>query len=805
MKTKNINKSNDKIIILCFLTAFILFTSNNMLYDTSVRNPESLNHENLGHEKYFDDIDKGGTRAQPEWMNEIRLTNSSGDSTSPDVAVWGDNIHIVWRDDRDGDYAIFYKRSVDNGINWFPDTKISGAIGNCKPPKIAVWQNNIHVVWQSNGINYIKSDSNGQNWTGITSFHKSSYPGSQSLENPDIAVWGNNLYLSSTTWMDSYPKYNLIFKRSVNNGSSWTDWIFVTEIFDGWGVSSSIETNGGTIYIVYWWGTGSGQHLERIESYDYGNTWPNYGTIYNAEPGVTGFLWVYATSIRGSDLHVTYVVQIENIGIYSTMFGRIKVPESDDYDISIDVSQENIFWDEADPNNYRQIYSRMFGQITDTPSNSDMPSIAASGDIVHIVWIDNRDGNNELYYTQRHLLPELIISNSDIHIFPHNGMKLGESNYINATVFSNNKSASNIEVKFYIDNPDTNQDGIPDASANEIGNDIINISKDSSTVASIQWIPQSAGSYEIYVWVDPYNNVQEYNEINNLANNTFHVFEKFTCILKEGWNLISVPLYISDNNLSSVLKSIEGQYDSIQWYDITYSNNSWKTYHILKPLALNNFYMINHTIGFWVYITEAGGTNFTVFGDELTSTQNITLHKGWNLIGYPSKLTRPPDFGLPPSVDMVQWYNPETELWESWDPGSYSPDDLDYMEPGQGFWVHCTQATDVWTVEQVVPPTVDYIIINDAPGGGGNEILDNTVSYGFTLTGYAAAYNIAEGYLGDISVTWSVLNSGGASATTTPGPGTSADFDSGTTSGTAIWTADDGDGHTDTVVWTIVP
>ncbi|UCE73944.1 MAG: hypothetical protein JSV56_13140, partial [Methanomassiliicoccales archaeon] len=40
-------------------------------------------------------------------------------------------------------------------------------------------------------------------------------------------------------------------------------------------------------------------------------------------------------------------------------------------------------------------------------------------------------------------------------------------------------------------------------------------------------------------------------------------------ILQQGWNLISVPLIQSEENIDSVLSSITGKYDAIQWYDVT--------------------------------------------------------------------------------------------------------------------------------------------------------------------------------------------------------------------------------------------
>jgi hypothetical protein len=100
-------------------------------------------------------------------------------------------------------------------------------------------------------------------------------------------------------------------------------------------------------------------------------------------------------------------------------------------------------------------------------------------------------------------------------------------------------------------------------------------------------------------------------------------------------------------------------------------------------------------------------------------------------------------------------------------------------------------------------PRVDYIVITGSLGGIALE--DETVPVGFIITGYASAFNISSGFIDDISVTWTVENSSGAQATTSDGSGKSDTFDAGLSGGTAVWTADDGQGHTDTVMFTILP
>jgi hypothetical protein len=105
----------------------------------------------------------------------------------------------------------------------------------------------------------------------------------------------------------------------------------------------------------------------------------------------------------------------------------------------------------------------------------------------------------------------------------------------------------------------------------------------------------------------------------------------------------------------------------------------------------------------------------------------------------------------------------------------------------------------------VLAPTVGEIRIVDTSSAGTTEIVDQNVIVGFEIIGYAASFNDTVGYLVDVLAFWDVNNTLGATASTFPTPGFSSEFDSEITGGIGTWTADDGNGHTDTVIFTIMP
>ncbi len=160
--------------------------------------------------------------------------------------------------------------------------------------------------------------------------------------------------------------------------------------------------------------------------------------------------------------------------------------------------------------------------------------------------------------------------------------------------------------------------------------------------------------------------------------------ENYT-ILKQGWNLISIPLIQEEQNLTRVLGSNDGWYDAAQWYDITDPNDPWKHHKVGKPFG-NDLFELNETMGFWIHITQPGDTIFLYNGTQPTSNQTITFHPGWNLVGYPSLMGYNRTAGLNnltfgTEVDAIWTYNATTQKWKGIGPS-------DYFEIGRGYWVH---------------------------------------------------------------------------------------------------------------------
>ncbi len=162
-----------------------------------------------------------------------------------------------------------------------------------------------------------------------------------------------------------------------------------------------------------------------------------------------------------------------------------------------------------------------------------------------------------------------------------------------------------------------------------------------------------------------------------------------------GWNLISIPYIQSDTNLGSVLSSISGSYDVVQRYNASDTADPWKHNKTGKLPELNDLENLDHTMGFWIHITDPGGKFFQYPGTEPTENQNITLYPGWNLVGYPSNTSYNRTDGLNKltygnEVNVIWSYDAAKQRWEMMG-------EFDNFVHGKGYWIHANSEVD-WEV-----------------------------------------------------------------------------------------------------------
>jgi len=393
--------------------------------------------------------------SQAQWQPDVRLTNDPGTSSTTAysnarcIASSGDTVHVVWSENRDGgNYEIYYKRSVDGGLTWGPDTRISNNIYFSSNPSISLSGSVVHVVWEDNRdgitaqnyqIYYNRSSDGGASWGIDTKLTNDP----TNAENPSVSSYGPVVVM---VWnhRGAGGDYSAInYKRSNDNGISWDeDKVLTNEPGAYW--QPSVSVTESEIHVVWLGGFVNKPVVGYKHSTDGGiswgaNTWLTNDTIYTLSPSV---------SASGSSVHVLWLDARENTHyqIYyknSTDGGKswgedTRLTTNFTYaalhcTMSVSGSDVHVVWPDNRDGNSEIYYvgskdgGKSWGaetRLTNNSSISTYPFVSASGMAAHVIWTDNRDGNFEIYYKRNPSnsevgLKELSSSGLQFAVFPN--------------------------------------------------------------------------------------------------------------------------------------------------------------------------------------------------------------------------------------------------------------------------------------------------------------------------------------------------------------------------------------------------
>lgn len=317
--------------------------------------------------RYTRSLDDGTT-----WGEGITLSTSTTGADYPSVAVSGSTVHAVWRDTRDGNQEIYYRRSNDNGQSWGDEVRLTFNPAEKNLPSIAVSGEIVHVVWHDSRqgdlvIYYLRSDDNGQTWGDDIKLNESTEAGF-----PSITAEGDDVY---AVWQDTRDdNLEIYFKHSADNGLNWEPDRRLTDA-QGNSINPSLEPDGSVLHLA--WIDERDNPFLNYEIYyknskDAGATWSEDRRLTEA----TGHSFNPSIETRDSSVFVAWHDLRDGIEeIYFTESADLGATWSADTNLS---------------NNAVTSYS---------------PFLALTDSNLHLIWHDNRSGNHEIYY-KRGKLPE---------------------------------------------------------------------------------------------------------------------------------------------------------------------------------------------------------------------------------------------------------------------------------------------------------------------------------------------------------------------------------------------------------------
>lgn len=378
------------------------------------------------------------------WGADTRLTSNNGSSENPCAALSGLYLHVVWQDNTGGDCEIYYRRSTNGGSSWQSIQYLTDNTGQSLRPFIVASGSYVHLVWQDNtdgdyDIYYKRSTDNGANWSKGEKLTDDSYADEYAC----ITLSGADVHV---VWYSTVLFGSIYYKRSTNNGSDWQSRVRLDASYH----HPYAAANGSFIHALY---NAGDADIWYKRSTNTGADWQtaialseNDNILYPCV-GVTGS-YVHAfwsNCYFPGYMEINYRRSTDNGANWGT---ETQLTSTDYYcyrpRVAVAGSYLHLIWFDNRDTNWEIYYKRSSNdgttwgpdtRLTNNSAASVCPFVTGTNNTAHVVWSDNRDGNCEIYYKRGYFSvvdPEDIsldnvptpVSNSTCAIFERNKIRI---------------------------------------------------------------------------------------------------------------------------------------------------------------------------------------------------------------------------------------------------------------------------------------------------------------------------------------------------------------------------------------------
>jgi hypothetical protein len=317
-------------------------------------------------EVYFKrSLDNGVT-----WGDELRISHLTPGTLEPEprVVASGQQVIVFFANRTATGEHLFYSVSNDQGNDFSTPLKLTGDSGDQSNVAAAFVASTLHLVWQqhfSDGeehIFYTKSQNSGRTWQAEVALTNVSAAQDQY---PAIAAVGDKVFV---TWSRFYEGAEAIYaKVSLDSGNTWQPEAQVSAYAgEAYPEFPAIASNGTHVHLV--WGSSAGIQYSR--SSDSGETWSSPIPLTNTSRQYVAPRIAVAASL----------IQVVTAGI-------------------IGGSSDVFYLNSSDGG---QTWNAPLALTAHEPTALSLaPVISSNGEGTFVAWEDNRNGHFAVFFLSR--------------------------------------------------------------------------------------------------------------------------------------------------------------------------------------------------------------------------------------------------------------------------------------------------------------------------------------------------------------------------------------------------------------------
>ena len=154
------------------------------------------------------------------------LSNNTSDSFNQEMAVFGDNVYVVWLDQNEDSTNILLRASADGGVTFGRTINISSNANDGTFPKVAAYGTSVYIAWNmvdnelggrdNDGLFFVRSSDGGKTIDNVLKLNEGNDFGE-----PQVAALNNTVYVISGG-LPSTEVNGLFFTKSTDGGKSFS-------------------------------------------------------------------------------------------------------------------------------------------------------------------------------------------------------------------------------------------------------------------------------------------------------------------------------------------------------------------------------------------------------------------------------------------------------------------------------------------------------------------------------------------------------------------------------------------------------